>query len=868
MHIRPLTTFCSILLIIIGGISIYAWLFHIQAILQPVPGLMALPFNDAVCFFLTGILLFKLQFSLGYQQGLFIRSLLIFILIIALLSFSQNIFDYNLGIKQLMVKPWFTNPSPSPDKASPSTSVAFILSCIVGLLLPLGHKKIVGSTIQILTLAILFIALTSLLIYTLKLEFIFPWYHSTGMAIQTGLSFIIVSIAWWSLWSQSSWCRKFYEQNQDKKIIFIVGIVLSTLSLSVGIGGIAGLTYTHMFSLNKHLEEVLHDKISTFNHETNEIEGEALELSKDPLLQNAYTDKAHRTTDILNNISSHTRLKHFTALALEDLKKQQFFLFGQFSQPELSLPIQSEGLLKQLSWSSNHFWFKTTVPVYSNTGNRILLGYLVVETPLEGFSNSYLNYNTLGETGEMRICKKEAGTNMTCFPSRFTPKPFYGSYLYQGLRIPIGHALENKAGTINATDYRGQMVAAAFEPLGKTGLGMVIKINRSEIYAPLRKQLAVIFPLALLLILFGLALVFWQVSPLVKKLISANNLLSKSLENLNKKKLEETLLKKFNLALQVCLASQEAAQVVATFSKKIFPKLSGALYIMYIGKDYLECVSSWGPKPPQATNFKPTECWGIRFSTPYLIDNIKNDLLCVHAKALYDKQAAYLCIPLYVQNALVGLFYLQTEKQLVDLLNSSKQLAITVSRQISLCLSNILLQERLRHQSLIDSLTGLHNRRFLDESLESELARAKRNGLTVGILMIDIDYFKKYNDSYGHEAGDQVLKKLGEVVLQHIRPYDVACRYGGEEFTVILSGISPELALERTELLRVAISQLIFNVERDNIPETTRVTVSIGIAFYPQDADNAHDVIAMADHALYEAKNNGRNQAKVYTKKA
>jgi diguanylate cyclase (GGDEF)-like protein/PAS domain S-box-containing protein len=172
--------------------------------------------------------------------------------------------------------------------------------------------------------------------------------------------------------------------------------------------------------------------------------------------------------------------------------------------------------------------------------------------------------------------------------------------------------------------------------------------------------------------------------------------------------------------------------------------------------------------------------------------------------------------------------------------------------------ANMLLQE----QAIRDPLTGLHNRRYLDETLPRELQRAERQGQPVGIIMLDIDHFKRFNDTYGHDAGDTVLRAVGAFLQQHTRGADIACRYGGEEFTLVLPGASLADARQRAEELRTRVQTL---VVQHGGQALEKVTASLGVAIFRTHGTTADALVSTADQALYQAKRNGRNRVEVVT---
>jgi diguanylate cyclase (GGDEF)-like protein len=193
-------------------------------------------------------------------------------------------------------------------------------------------------------------------------------------------------------------------------------------------------------------------------------------------------------------------------------------------------------------------------------------------------------------------------------------------------------------------------------------------------------------------------------------------------------------------------------------------------------------------------------------------------------------------------------------------LNESKrQFAETVAENLSLCLGNLQLRVSLQEQSIRDSLTNLYNYRYLKESLEREIRLANRKAHPIGIIMIDVDHFRNFNNTFGHDAGNVVLQAVGNFLLSQIRNVDIACRYGGEEFLLILPEMPFDYLCQRAEQIRLGVKQLSLTFQQQDLPA---ITVSIGIASYPEHGNNGEDLIRVADLALYQAKNNGRDCVK------
>ena len=184
-----------------------------------------------------------------------------------------------------------------------------------------------------------------------------------------------------------------------------------------------------------------------------------------------------------------------------------------------------------------------------------------------------------------------------------------------------------------------------------------------------------------------------------------------------------------------------------------------------------------------------------------------------------------------------------------------------LAEMLSLSISNLKLSETLRVQSIRDPLTGLYNRRYMEECLQREIWRAFRNGRPIGVVMADIDHFKKFNDKHGHGAGDYVLSAFGNLVNTQIRGSDIACRYGGEEFIIILPEANLEDAPWRANELRGAVKAL--HLTYDGLAFDP-VTISMGVATYPEAGTTSEELVKAADAALYRAKLAGRDRVVVH----
>jgi diguanylate cyclase (GGDEF)-like protein len=252
------------------------------------------------------------------------------------------------------------------------------------------------------------------------------------------------------------------------------------------------------------------------------------------------------------------------------------------------------------------------------------------------------------------------------------------------------------------------------------------------------------------------------------------------------------------------------------------------------------------------------DCWALRRGRPHLAGTGRgNALACAHL--LGAQPALSMCIPLLAQGETLGFWHLRAETEAAAGLFDDVvlQLARVVAESVALAMANLNLREKLRQQSMRDPLTDLFNRRYMEESLDRELLRAARDQQPVGVIMLDVDYFKAVNDLHGHGAGDAVLRHLGRFLKDNIRGGDIASRYGGEEFTLIL----PDTALEQTCIRAEQLRQNFKSLPQGIIDVSLgSITLSCGVAAYPQNGQTGEQILRAADAALYRSKHEGRDQ--------
>src|SRR5258706_979713 len=323
------------------------------------------------------------------------------------------------------------------------------------------------------------------------------------------------------------------------------------------------------------------------------------------------------------------------------------------------------------------------------------------------------------------------------------------------------------------------------------------------------------------------------------------------------------LLNEMGDLLQSCSMVEEAYTIIGQLGERLFPEQSGALYIINDSQRMVEAALAWGISPPEQAVFALGDCWALRRGRIHSLNESGLELLCPHLKA--RPPLAVLCIPMMAQGEAMGIFHLQSGPALSSQLplgmaaisETQSQLAKAMADTVAQALANLKLRASLLHQSIRDPLTDLFNRRYLEETLEREVHRATRLQRTVAVIMLDIDHFKRFNDTFGHEAGDTLLRELGGFLKREIRAGDFACRYGGEEFVLILPEISPEDVRNSAERMREKIKEL--NVQYNNVV-LDNITLSLGVALFPVHGTTGKAVLHATDEALYQAKHQGRDQ--------
>ncbi|MBV8660238.1 MAG: diguanylate cyclase [Burkholderiales bacterium] len=306
-------------------------------------------------------------------------------------------------------------------------------------------------------------------------------------------------------------------------------------------------------------------------------------------------------------------------------------------------------------------------------------------------------------------------------------------------------------------------------------------------------------------------------------------------------------LNKVSDLMQSCVSTQELIAVLANFAAGYLGARYGGVYLVPEGTDVATLETRWGALPEVEHIFPMSACWALRRGHLHPPDAMQHGLRCQHV----TDDAEHICVPLLGNGEVLGLMHLRSPETSHDM-----ALLDGIAKRAGLALISLKAREALLDETVHDPLTGLHNRRYLDEVMQDSDRRTSRHSRSIGVMMLDIDHFKKINDTYGHDMGDAVLRAFTDKLRSSLRTGDIACRYGGEEFTVLLSGASLGATMHRAEQFRTTIESAPLLCQGMPIP----LTVSIGIGAFPETASPLSAVLQLADRALYRAKHEGRNR--------
>ncbi|MEH2303161.1 MAG: diguanylate cyclase [Nostoc sp.] len=340
-----------------------------------------------------------------------------------------------------------------------------------------------------------------------------------------------------------------------------------------------------------------------------------------------------------------------------------------------------------------------------------------------------------------------------------------------------------------------------------------------------------------------------------RSLTDLNRQLEEKTLELEAKKRELIYLSDMADMLYSCEFEDEVYQVVALTCSKLFPNMSGCINIIANSKNYVQINSTWGSQRSSKEVFSLSDCWALRRGKLNLFSPCNAGLMCSHL--IPPVSGAHLCVPLFGQGEVIGILHINA---LEEISREEQQITEIIARTLGIALNNLSIKQRLTYDSLRDGMTQLFNQSYMQNITEQRLAEAERSGQPLSVIFLDIDNFKSYNSHYGHMTANIVLQELAKLLLKSIRSFDIACRWGGEEFVIVMPNMMLETLRKRVEQLRVDVEQMQLK-DGDQILKS--ITASFGIAV-SEPGITVKDFLNRANQAMLEAKRTGKNRIMEY----
>lgn len=619
--------------------------------------------------------------------------------------------------------------------------------------------------------------------------------------------------------------------HRSHRIILIGGLILAGLTLASGIAVYVVMQRQAESILVKSLEATLQNERRLFESEIGSGVTNALTVSTRPfVIQNLgllRTQSDDKTSQLaLQRIADSFLPTGFTGVAFHDVHDTEIVRAGHLSEnPALSVPLDIQTGVRLL-WDGQ-LVLQVVREVVDEAGTRI--GTARTESALPHLTRAIFDADTLGKTAEFAVCAP-LEQDMQCFPLTLTHSvsPRVARSI-EGRPLPMSHALDGKSGAMFTQDYRGMSVVAAHTPMGNLGPGMVLKIDRDELFGPVKKQLRVVVPMLAGLVVVGMLLLFGLVAPLVRKLVISEqetaevNGRLRDVEERWRFALDSTGAGVWdvNVPTNQILLSDRCTAMLGFAEDEIDTRVDGWLQLVH-----------------------PEDLPGIETVRQQLasgehdIFNIEHRMRCrdgnwkwIHARGMVVAR--------------------DTDNKPLRLIGT--YLDISTRKDA---------EETIQRQANFDPLTQLPNRRLFLDRLAQEIAKSRRANLPLALLLIDLDEFKEVNDTLGHDVGDILLQEAGRRIRHCVRDADTVARLGGDEFTVVLTEL-PDHTTHVEDIAQKIIARLAEPYQLGN--ETAYVSASIGITLFPRDAEEIDTLVKHADQAMYAAKKQGRNRFCYFT---
>lgn len=804
-----LTRACALFALALGVTVLVGWTASLPLLVQIRPDWTPMVLNTAVAFIVSSAAL-----ALATLPGRWPR----------IIATSAGLLVMLLALEELAVLAFNLSPAMSlpdlhrplqpdylhPGRMAPNTALAFLL---VGAGVAFADKLALGSrprALQNIALLVILIGLLGVIGYSLRLEFLYGWTGVVRMAVHTGVGVFVLGLGLWTLALQRDGSRPIEEGGEVLGVKRAATVLLVLTAASAGVGGFAFLQAQVEKQVRDNLETMALDRIVLFDQVIQSRTGRAQVAADDSELPNRLrllvaAQAAQLESPELRRWVRRLGENGFSSIAVV-LDGRSLQLGGAPAKPSLALSLQSLST-HRLLWDDGYV-LRIATPVSDQKG---FAGVLVTEQPLPALLAANVQTNRLGETGEMAVCGP-SGDSMLCFPLRYRPQPYRLARVAGGQPRPMDYALRGIAGATIALDYRMHRVFAAYGPIGQTGLGLVVKRDVDEIYAPIRRQFQRIVVFVAVLLLFGQWVMQGRLRPLLRSLESS-------------RADARTQSARFEAAVDSHLDSFFILETMRDASGRISDFLSVHL----------------NGQAAQMVGLQRNEVVGHGMGE--LFPALRED-------GLLDK---------FIRVVETGAPMIEERQSVLKKSRWYHMQAVKLGDGIGLTVRDVTDArhdaDRIRHQAMHDPLTGLANRQSFEVALTQAIIDATSRGQVSALALLDLDDFKLVNDTLGHAAGDLLLQKVAYRLQDSLRPSDFVARLGGDEFVLILQNLRYRAGAEK--LARKLVAAIAQPMMLDG--HEARVSASLGITLFPADGVDTVALLRQADEAMYEAKNAGRN---------
>lgn len=618
-------------------------------------------------------------------------------------------------------------------------------------------------------------------------------------------------------------------KHTERRISLISGLILLGLTLAAGLSVFVIMQRHTETLLSRGLSMVLDNRVRRLADRVEERRLAAFTIATRPFLSAQIALSAGTQPDPGALRAVATVLDTFLPLGFSGVaafndRGKLLAQSGEFViHPALSVPLSSP-YDARLLWDGHGMVLQDRVPV--GYGERVV-GYILAESRLTEISRMFQDMDGVGKTAEMVLCGP-AGADMQCFPGVLSRRIYTRiSRTKNGRPLPMSFALDGKTGEAVTKDYRGQSVIAAYQPVADLGLGMVLKVDASELFEPVEDQIRVVLALLAALLVVGGLLLRWQIAPLVR---------------------------------QVIRSEQDTRRAVARISdseartRAILQSVDDGI----VTADSQGCIESFNPAAERIFGYKAEEVLGKSVSLlmpePYCRQHDGYMRRYLESGERHALGTVREVVGLRRDGSIFPL-----EIRLSEIQTGDERLFIGAMTDIAVRKE----QERhILHLANHDALTDLPNRNLLYDRMAQAIAQAHREKKRVGVLFLDLDNFKTINDSLGHDVGDELLIAVGKRIEKCLREGDTVARQGGDEFIVVMPNLSDLAEAKAVALKLLGEVNGLYHVGGDEL----HTSASIGIAIYPEDGTDVETLMKHSDIAMYRAKEGGRNGFQFFTR--